>query len=155
MAVTLSQLLTPSQINLQLQSTRRTAAIHEVARQLEPNAEVLNFGAFYSELLARERLDTTYIGHDTAVPHARTDHVRRIVVAVGRSDTGIVFENGDKRVKLLFVIGTPKGAPGDYLQTVGALCRLVRDPAAREQLLAAESPEAFLDALAAGESASA
>ena len=54
-------------------------------------------------------------------------------------------------MKLFFVLGTPKSKPGDYLAVVSALCKLLRDSADRATFLAAETPEAFIAALAAVE----
>ena len=85
MAGRITSLLDPARINLQLQSTRRTAALNEIARLLENHPEVADYAGFYDELLARDRLDTTSLGNGIALPHARTEHVKRIVVAVGRS----------------------------------------------------------------------
>ena len=82
----ITSLLDPSRITLHVQATRRTGALNEIARQLEGHPEVANYAGFYDELLARDRLDTTSLGNGIALPHARTDHVRRIVMAVGRSD---------------------------------------------------------------------
>ena len=144
MPARLSSLLEPSRILLNIQSTKRTAAINEVAKLLETHPNVVNFNGFYQELLARERLDTTCLGNEVALPHARTEHVKKIVIAVGRSDTGVYFENGDQNVRLMFVLGTPKSNPGDYLMLVGSLCRLIKDAPQREALLAAPTPEAFI-----------
>ena len=144
MSARVSALLDPNRIVLQLQSTKRTAAIHEVARLLETHPEVVNFQGFYNELLARERLDTTCLGNEVALPHARTEHVKKIVLAVGRSDAGVHFENSNHTVRLLFVLGTPKSNPGDYLMLVGSLCRLIKSDADRAALLAAPTPEAFI-----------
>ncbi len=147
MSVRLSSILEPSRILLQLQSTKRTAALHEVAALLESDPNVANFAGFYNELLARERLDTTCLGNEVALPHARTEHVKKIVIAVGRSATGVHFENGDQNVRLMFVLGTPKSNPGDYLMLVGSLCRLIKDASSRDALLAAPTPEAFIAAV--------
>ena len=144
MAVRLSSLLEPARIALNLQSCKRTAALHEVAQLLETHPNVANFPGFYNELLARERLDTTCLGNEIALPHARTEHVKKIVIAVGRSATGVHFENSDQNVRLIFVLGTPKSNPGDYLMLVGSLCRLIKDAASREALLNAPTPEAFI-----------
>ena len=144
MAVRLSSLLDPARIQLNLPSTQRAAALHEVARLLESDPNVANFPGFYEELLARERLDTTCLGNEIALPHARTEHVKQIVIAVGRSSAGVHFENCDQTVRLLFVLGTPKSNPGDYLMLVGALCRLIKDAANRAALLAAPTPAAFI-----------
>ena len=144
MAARLSKLLDPARIKLALQSTKRTAAIHEVAKLLNGHPDVANHDGFYQELLARDRLDTTCLGNEIAIPHARTEHVKKIVVAVGRSDSGVLFENSNQNVRLMFVLGTPKNNPTDYLILVGALCRLIKDEANRNALLSAPTPEAFI-----------
>jgi mannitol/fructose-specific phosphotransferase system IIA component (Ntr-type) len=151
MAGRLSSLLDPSRIRLQVQSNKRTVALNEVARLLEGHAEVTNYQGFYNELLARERLDTTCLGNEIALPHARTEHVQKIVMAVGRSDAGVLFENSNQTVKLLFVLGTPKNNPTDYLQVVSALCKIFKDPANRDALMTASSPEAFIEAISQAE----
>ena len=151
MAGRLSTLLDPSRILLQVQSNKRTVALNEVARLLDGHADVTNFQGFYNELLARERLDTTCLGNEIALPHARTEHVQKIVMAVGRSNAGVLFENSNQTVKLLFVLGTPKSNPTDYLQVVSALCKVFKDPANRDALLAAATPEEFIRVVVAAE----
>lgn len=147
----ISRLLDPSRIILAVQSTKRTTALNEVARSLNGHPDITNFDGFYQELLARDRLDTTCMGNGIALPHARTEHVREIVLAVGRSKQGVHFEHGNETVHLMWMLGTPKTKPGDYLQVVSALCRLFKDPANRETFMAAETPEAFIEAVKAAE----
>src|SRR3954464_6023688 len=151
MAGRITSLLDPSRITLHLQSTKRTAALNEIAKLLDAHADVANFQAFYDELLARDRLDTTCLGNAVALPHARTEHVKKIVLAVGRTDTGIVFDGDGDVVRLFFVLGTPKTKPGDYLAVVSALCKILKDPGDRATFLNAAAPEAFIAAIAAAE----
>jgi mannitol/fructose-specific phosphotransferase system IIA component (Ntr-type) len=151
MAGRLSTLLDPSRILLGMQSTKRTLALNEVARLLEGHPDVTHFHSFYTELLARDRLDTTCLGNEIALPHARTEHVQKIVMAVGRSDAGVYFENGDQTVKLIFVLGTPKSNPTDYLQVVSALCKIFKDPANRDALLVAKTSDEFIAAIVTAE----
>jgi mannitol/fructose-specific phosphotransferase system IIA component (Ntr-type) len=149
MAGKITSLLDPTRISLHLQSTKRTAALNEIGHLLEGHPDVTNYRGFYDELLARDRLDTTSLGNGVALPHARTEHVKKIVMAVGRSDAGIAFETSGEMVKLFFVLGTPKTKPGDYLAVVSSLCKILRDPADRTALLAATTPEAFIVAIRA------
>ena len=139
----LSPLLSPDPILLQMRAPKRTAALHDIAQLLAPHPAVTNFDGFYAELLARDRLDTTSLGHGFAVPHARTEHVKQIVLAVGRSDAGILFDRGET-VHLMFMLGTPKSRPGDYLQVLSLLCRMLKEPANRDALLTAPTPEDFI-----------
>ena len=152
MAGKISSLLDPTRIALNVQSTQRTAALNEVARLLTAHPAVTNFDGFYRELLARDRLETTCIGHCVALPHARTEHVKSIALAVGRSPTGITFGAGaDENVRLLFMLGTPKTNPGDYLAVVSALCKLLKAEANRAAFLSAATPEEFIASVAEAE----
>ena len=151
MAGLLRNLLDPSRIQLAVQSTRRTAALNEVARLLEGHPSVTNYGGFYNELLARDRLDTTCLGNQIALPHARTEHVADLVLAIGRSRDGVNFEKDNQTVRLLFVLGTPKSNPMAYLQVVSTLCKIFKDSANREALLSAPTPDAFVEVLLAAE----
>jgi mannitol/fructose-specific phosphotransferase system IIA component (Ntr-type) len=147
MAGTLALLLDPARISLDVQSTRGVAALYEIARLLDGQPEVTNFQGFYAELLARERLDTTCLGNEVAVPHARTEHVAKLVMAVGRSDQGVFFEDSGQTARLLFVLGTPRSGFGDYLQVVGMLCRIIKDPSNCESLMKAPDAPAFVRTL--------
>jgi len=151
MAGLLRNLLDPSRILLQVRSARRTTALNEVARLLDGHPAVTNYAGFYNELLARDRLDTTCLGNEIALPHARTEHVSDLVLAIGRSPAGVNFEKDNQTVRLLFVLGTPKNNPMAYLQVVSTLCKIFKDSAVREALLTAESPEVFSATLLAAE----
>ena len=147
----ISSLLKPEQIKLELNQTKRCNAINEVAQLLQGNPSVINFGGFYEELLARERIESTCLGNEIAFPHARTDYLKGMVLAIGRSPQGVWFENSGQTVKLIFVVGTPKRMVTDYLSVVGGLARLLKDSSTREQLMSAKSPEDFIGALTQAE----
>ena len=151
MAGRLAQLLDPAHITLHVRSTEHTAALNEVAHLLAGHPDVIDFQGFYDEILARDRLDTTCLGNGIALPHARTEHVGKIVMAVGRSDQGVFFESGSQTVQLIFMLGTPRSDPGGYLQIVGLLCRIFKDPANRSALLSAATPEEFARVVLAAE----
>ena len=143
----ISSLLKPEQIKLELAQQKRCNAINEVAQLLQGNPNVTNFPGFYEELLARERIESTCLGNEIAFPHARTDYLKGMVLAVGRSPQGVWFENCGETVKLIFVIGTPKRMVTDYLSVVGGLARLLKDAATREKLLTATDTDEFIAAL--------
>ena len=151
MAGLLRNLIDPSRIVLAVQSTKRTAALNEVARRLDGHPSVVNYTGFYQELLARDRLDTTCLGNEIALPHARTEHVTDLVLAIGRSPAGVSFEKDNQIVRLLFVLGTPKSNPMAYLQVVSTLCKIFKDASNREALLSAPTPDAFAEVLLAAE----
>jgi mannitol/fructose-specific phosphotransferase system IIA component (Ntr-type) len=148
----ISSLLKPDQIKLELDQTKRCNAINEVAQLLQSNPNVTNFAGFYEELLARERIESTCLGNEIAFPHARTDSLKGMVLAVGRSAQGVWFENSSQNVKLIFVIGTPKRMVTDYLSVVGGLARLLKDASTREQLISAPGLDEFIATITKAES---
>ena len=147
----ISSLLKPEQIKLELEQTKRCNAINEVAQLLQSNPNVTNFAGFYEELLARERIESTCLGNEIAFPHARTDSLKGMVLAIGRSRQGVWFENSSQNVKLIFVIGTPKRMVTDYLSVVGGLARLLKDTSTREQLVSAPTLDEFVATLTKAE----
>jgi mannitol/fructose-specific phosphotransferase system IIA component (Ntr-type) len=147
----ISSLLKPEQIKLELTEAKRVDAINEVAQLLQANPNVTNYTGFYGELLARERIESTCLGNEIAFPHARTDSLKGMVLAIGRSTKGVWFENCGQTVKLIFVIGTPKRMVTDYLSVVGGLARLLKDATTRESLIAAPTVEEFIATLTQAE----
>lgn len=149
----IATLLDPSLIKLELQATNKLAALREVASLLAQKQCIAMFDAFFQEILERERVSNTALGHDIAIPHARTDQCTEIVIAVGRSTTGIDFEAKDSQpVRLIFLIGTPKAMVTEYLRVVGNLARLLRHDALRQALLEAPDPQTFISIIAQAES---
>ena len=147
----ISSLLKPEQIKIELTQQKRVDAINEVAQLLQSNPNVTNFAGFYEELLARERVESTCLGNEIAFPHARTDSLKGMVLAIGRSTQGVWLENCNQTVKLIFVIGTPKRMVTDYLSVVGGLARLLKDPSTRASLISAPTVEEFIATLTQAE----
>jgi len=149
----ISSLLDPKYLKLNLKSNERVDAIEEVATQLKGDDGILDFGKFWDELLEREKIEPTVLGHEIALPHARTDALKDMVLAAGRSTEGVHFENCNQTVRLIFVIGTPKRMVTEYLAVVGGLARLLKEAETRQRLMDAEKAEDFIDLLRSAESA--
>jgi len=93
--------------------------------------------AFLTALLQRARVSSVALAPDVAIPHARTDAVDRLVLAVGRSRTGIAFDAEHPHVRLVFLIGTPRQQIAEYLELVAGISRLLRREGTKAALLAA------------------
>lgn len=152
MAKRISDTLKPFLIALDLAASQNQEALKELTDLARGQADVPDPDGFYRELLTREKQESTCLGNDIAFPHARTDHVKNLVIIVGRSTQGVTFPAAGQCAKLIFVIGTPKRMVTDYLATVGALARLLKEESLRLKLMAAKNPEEFIAELAEAES---
>ena len=151
-ADSLASLLKPSAINLNLKERKKIPALREIAMLLHENKSVTNFDAFFDEILNRENISNTALGHDVAIPHARTDQCIDILVAVGRSAEGVDYESKDNGpVRLVFLIGTPKQMVTEYLRVVGHLARLLRRDDIRQRLLTAPDAASFIHVISESE----
>jgi fructose-specific phosphotransferase system IIA component len=143
----LYEYLNEDNISLDVKGQTKDEVIRELAELLKKEKEIVNFEGFVSAVFARESLASTGIGYEIAVPHARTDTVKDVIIAFGRSRKGINFDSIDGRpVKLVFLIGTPeKKKINAYLKLLAHLSRILKKEDFRERLLEASSPKEILD----------
>jgi len=116
-------------------------ALHE--RLGDAAGAVLDAPLLLEELLARARLASVCIAPEVALPHARTAAVSRIVLAVGRTAGPVAFDAEHPKVRLAFLIGTPREQVAEYLAMVATLSRMLRDPLTRAALLTAPTETEF------------
>jgi PTS system nitrogen regulatory IIA component len=132
-------------ITLDLRSKKKESAIRELAQLMEGAPAMVDHKRFLEDVFEREGLGSTEIGDEIALPHARTDAVNQLIIAIGRSNRGVECETPDgKKVKLFFLMGTPQGSVSHYLQILAQLTRLLKRSALKEQLLEAQDRESFL-----------
>jgi mannitol/fructose-specific phosphotransferase system IIA component (Ntr-type) len=94
---------------------------------------------------AREETLPTGIGHGVAIPHARVDGLRKSLVAVGISETGIDFDAPDgEPAQVIFLIVTPGDDPDAQLEILAELARLFREQHMLERVLRTRSFTEFL-----------
>ena len=75
------------------------------------------------------------------ISYSLKDSVKGIVIAFGRSDTGIEFDAMDhKPVNLFFLIAAPEDAIGAHLNVMARLSFLMKAVENRQKLMEAASP---------------
>jgi mannitol/fructose-specific phosphotransferase system IIA component (Ntr-type) len=144
MAIVLADLLDPKHVELALRPRTAENAIRELISLLAANEQVPDPDKFFTQIMERERANSSMVEHGVAFPHARTDVMEKIVLAIGRSRFGIPFGSQKERARLIFLIGVPQRLVSDYLVCVGALARMAKDDDVRTQLLQASTTEEFI-----------
>jgi mannitol/fructose-specific phosphotransferase system IIA component (Ntr-type) len=143
----------PDAVVLDLMATSREATIVALHERLAALPAVHDAAGLLHDLLERAQLSTVCIAEDVAMPHARSNAVGRMVLAVGRMAGGVAFDGAHPAVRLVFLIGAPAGSVMEYLQLVAGLVRLLKAPGVRDGLLAAKTEEEFRAWLARGAAA--
>ena len=141
----------PDVVILDLAADSGEAAVQALhARLVERGDAVTNPPVFLAELIARMQVAPVCIANDVALPHARTNAVSRMVLAVARTERPIPFDPDHPAVRIIFLIGTPKDDVGEYLQALEVLSRLLRNGTTRRGLLAAADAAEFRALLSGG-----
>ncbi|MFH1504954.1 MAG: PTS sugar transporter subunit IIA [Candidatus Omnitrophota bacterium] len=143
----ISDYLKKDRISLCLKAQVKEDAVKELSIFLKGAPEIIDFDLFLKDVFERESLKTTGIGNGIAIPHARTEAVKNFVIVFGKSTEGVEFDSLDaKPVKLIFLMGTPKGKNlNDYLEILARLTRLLQHESFRNALLQASSPEEIIN----------
>lgn len=139
MAIVLGDILDQRQIALHLKSRRRPNAVREVVSLFEKTGSVARPEDFLAQVLAREKAGSTLAENCVAFPHARTELVDQIALAIGRSRAGVAWNDHGERARLIFLLAVPQ-----QLVLVGTLARVTRDQLQRDALFAAASPAEFI-----------
>ena len=138
----ISELLPRSAVVLDLHSKEKFAVIDELVRPLVAAGAITEESEFVSAIVRRENMESTGIGLGVAIPHARTKAVSSIVLAFGRSDSGVDFNSLDgKPSHLIFLIAAPEEQKTEYIMTLARLSKLLRKDEVRIGLNKAGSPD--------------
>lgn len=135
----LNDLLGTGRIAILDQPGDRNAVLGAVARLLAQPG--LDATALHDQLLERERLASTAIGHGVAIPHARLDGLARGRGAFLRLAHPVDF--GGEPVDLVVALAMPGRDPQQHLQRLAEIAERFADPPLREGLRAAADATAL------------
>ena len=135
-----------------LTSRTKKEVLNDLMEPLVEAGHVKNKNLILDTLLNRETLGSTGIGKGVAIPHCRTLTVTKIVVVVGISKRGLLYDSVDKKkVQLFFlIIAPPHDESNLYLPILGKIVEMVRDTKIRNAMLKAEDYESFFTVIEKG-----
>ncbi len=142
MTASFSKMLDPSCVVLELSARKKRPVIEELVATLESAGKIGDTRTLADEILEREKLTSTAIGHGIAVPHKLSDQVTETTLAFGRSSQGVKFDAPDNApVTLVFLLVGPTGAHTAHLRLLSRLSRYLNDTDFRSALHEAQTAE--------------
>jgi PTS system nitrogen regulatory IIA component len=125
-----------------LLATSKRGVLEELAAVLMDTSETLDLEKVVEVLLERERLGSTGIGDNIAIPHGKLPQLSRLLLAFGRSLKGVDFESMDGKLShLFFLLLAPTNSAGLHLKALAKISRMLMNQSFRESLMKAASSE--------------
>jgi len=135
----IAELLAPAAVVAQMKATGKNAALEELAEAITRAHAGLDRDAILRVLHERERLGSTGIGDGVAIPHGKLKNVDQLLLSFGRSRGGVEFDSMDgKPAHLFFLLLASEDSVGIHLKTLARISKLLKNPAIRDALLAAD-----------------
>ena len=142
----ITEFITVQSVDLNMKATNKSEAIVELTKLLEKSGKLDNIDKTLEALKEREKLGSTGIGKGVAIPHAKTEFAKDLVIACGVSKQGVNFNSvDDEKVNLFFAFASPLKNSQTYLKILARISRLIRNDDFREKLLGAKTPEQVLE----------
>jgi nitrogen PTS system EIIA component len=135
----ISEILRQDFIIADLSGKDKQSILTELTNFLEVNGAIKNKDALYSALVEREKLGSTGIGENVAIPHAKSEEIDQILTLFGRSVEGIDFDSLDKKpVHFVCLVVAPTHSTGHHLKALARISRLLKNQNLRDGILKAQ-----------------
>lgn len=142
----ISQLIAPDRVKCLSDIGSKKRALESLSQLLGSGAAGIDPNDIFDQLIERERLGSTGLGHGVALPHGRlSSEDNSSSVAWGcfiKLDQGIDFDSPDRQpADLLFGLLVPEQCTDEHLQILAALAGMFSDSQFCDQLRTCNSDE--------------
>ncbi len=130
-------------IETELIGETRDDVIDEMIQKLNHGGALHSKTEFRQAIMNREQESTTGIGMNIAIPHGKSEAVKKPSVVFGIKQSGVDWKSLDgTEAKLIFMIAVPKESEGnEHLKILQMLSRKLMDDNYRERLLSVKTKQ--------------
>jgi len=147
-AFNLADVLTSDTIFFDMKGDTRSDLIRRICERLADRDEVVSAERMAEAAIEREEELPTGIEKGIALPHARTNAVKKLVCAFIRPATPIDFSSPDGEPSdLIFFSAIPTDCVDEYLRLTAGLIRKLHTPGVIDELRNANTTSDILKAL--------
>ncbi len=142
----LTDYITPQHVKIDLDGTSKGDVIEELVGILVDTNDATDADTIYDAVMKREGEGSTGLEKGVAIPHAKSDAVKRLSIVIGISREGIDFDSQDgKPAHLFFLMVAPTSESGPHVQAIAKIVKLIKFDKFRERLIKAKKPQDVVD----------
>ena len=144
----IEEILKKESVIADLLGDSKVKVIKEMTQCLKKNNFIKNDQALFETLMEREKLGSTGIGENVAIPHGKSDEVTQIITVLARSKKGVEFESLDQKpVHFVCMVIAPAHSTGQHLKVLARVSRIFKNQGVREEILEAENSDTIYSIL--------
>lgn len=142
----LIDLITTEVVKVPLTARDKPGVIDELVQVLVDAGKITDREKVLDAINKREAMGSTGLEFGIAVPHAKTDAVKELIMAIGITPQGIDFDAIDgKPSTLFFLILAAPDQSGPHIEALAEIAKLSKSKAILGALVAASSAEEVVD----------
>jgi fructose-specific phosphotransferase system IIA component len=142
----LIDLIRPEVVKVPLVATNKSEVIRELVEVLRDAGRISDVEQVVDALMKRESMGSTGLEQGIAVPHAKTQAVSSLTMALGISPKGIDFQAIDgEPSKLFFLLLAPPGQSGPHIEALADIARITKSQAFCRTVISSTSPEEVVE----------
>ena len=143
-----ASILGPGSIRCEEDVRSKKHALELLSELLGNRHDELNAADILVELVKREQLGSTGLGHSIAMPHARMNGIGETIGAFLKLGTGVEFDSSDRvLVDMLFGVLVPQDCSDEQIRELKELIQRLQDTALQTQLRETTDPAEMYDLL--------
>jgi len=132
----IDDILKKDSIIANLAGTNKKEVLREITDFLQKLCLIKDKETLFNTLMEREKLGSTGIGENVAIPHGKSDELSQIITVFGRSLKGLDFESLDQKpVHFVCMVIAPSNSTGQHLKALARISRLFKNKDLREGIL--------------------
>ncbi len=140
------ELLDKNLIKVPIEAKIKNDVLEELVNLLDSEGKLKDREQALQDILKREMLCSTGLERGIAVPHAKTDSVDQMVMAIGISPKGIDFNALDGNTSsLFFMILAPPDMSGPHIEVLSDIAKVTKSNAVCRLLTAAINADEVIE----------
>jgi len=146
--VNLQDILLPDFIKVNLKAENKNEAFKELVKYFCKTDNSSSYDQILDAIEKREAKMSTGIHKGVAVPHGKTDVVKKICGVLGISEKGVQYDSLDgEPVNLLFMIVSPNDDSDNFLLMLKHLAQLIEIPQFKTELCSQKDPQSAFNVI--------
>jgi fructose-specific phosphotransferase system IIA component len=144
----LTDYITPEHVKIGLEGENKEEVIEELVSLLVETSDVSDADVIHEAVMNREREGSTGLEKGVAIPHAKSDAVKKLSIVIGVSREGVDFAAQDgKPSHLFFLMVAPTAESGPHVQAIAKIVKMIKLDKFRKKLVEAKRPDDVVDAI--------